>query len=60
MTPRQRFQYALAMAAAVFFVGLVLQVGGAWWVNALFAIAMGGFAYLTTSIATRLSNRKKK
>lgn len=60
MSSRQRLIYGLAMAAAVFFVGLVLQVGGAWWVNAIFAIAMGGFAYLASGFATRLGGREKK
>ena len=60
MTQRQRLIYGLAMAAVVFFVGLVLQVGGAWWINAIFAIAMGGFAYFASGIATKLSGRGKK
>ena len=60
MTQRQRLLYGLAMAAVVFFVGIALQVGGAWWVNAIFAIAMGGFAYLAAGLATKLSGREKE
>lgn len=60
MTQRQRLIYGAVMAAVVFFVGLVLQVGGALWVNALFALAMGGFAYIATGVAGRLSGREKE
>ena len=60
MSHRQRLIYGIAMAAAVFFVGLALQVGGAWWVNAIFAVAMGGFAYLASGVAAKLAGRQKK
>ena len=57
MSLRQRLIYGAVMAAAVFFVGIALQVGGSVWVNLAFALAMGAFAVLAVSVAGRIGKR---
>ena len=60
MTGRQRLLYGVLVALAVFFAGAVLGVGGALWVNAIFALAMGGFAVVAVTVAARMAGRGER
>ena len=57
MSLEQRLIYGAIVAVVVFFVGIALQVGGAWWVNLIYSVLMGAFAVIAVTVATRLGKR---
>lgn len=60
MTLRQKLIYGAVMAVAVFFVGQVVLAVGSLLVNLIFAVAMGAFAFVAVTFATRLSKNGRR
>ncbi len=60
MSLGQRVIYGAVMALAVFFVGQVVLSVGTLIMNLVFALAMGAFAIIAVTVATRMAGRKKR
>ncbi|MFK7943506.1 MAG: hypothetical protein AB8B85_11415 [Paracoccaceae bacterium] len=60
MSWNQRLIYGAVMAFVVFFVGEFVLGAGTLAINIVFAAAMGLFAMLAVTLATRFSERGKK
>ncbi|MEM7188005.1 MAG: hypothetical protein AAF439_00205 [Pseudomonadota bacterium] len=60
MTVKDRITYACVMALVIFILGQFVFAAGSLMVNLLFALAMGAFAYLAVTVATRIGGRNNR
>ncbi len=56
---RQSMIYGVITGAVVIFVGGITGMGGSFWPNLLFGLAMGLFAAVCFGFALRIGGRKK-
>lgn len=58
-TPKFALFYGVAIAVAVFFIGVVTGMGGPLATNVAFSLAMGALAALIVTVMSRLAARRK-